>query len=355
MVFGDKLLNFFQALFRTPFSSNVLMRPFMTAIIIGVVCSIIGVFMVLRGLIFFGNGIAHSAFAGGALGLLLGINILIPVSIFALITAVGIGYVHEKTKLSNETSIGILFALTMAMGIIFISMYNNYNVSVSSLLFGSLSSVDLEELLVTLGFAAIIITTTAIIGKWLYFSTFDDELAKASGIPTRLISYIFLVIVALTVIMGIRVVGIILIMAFVVTPAAAAYQFTYNIKKMTLISVIISVSCAIFAFPISYILEISTSATIVVLLTIVFLISMVISPKRRKHSEPTEIDKHLCNVCEDAVGDAYCMYCEFEEEEHGHKHCPNCGGKVADDLNYCEFCGTDLSKTLIQEGEHHNE
>jgi ABC-type Mn2+/Zn2+ transport system permease subunit len=354
MGLGEKLLDFFHALFRSPFSSNVLIRPFLTAIIIGVVCSIIGVFMVLRGLIFFGNGIAHSAFAGGALGLLLGINILFPVSIFALVTALGIGYIREKTKLSNETSIGILFALTMAMGIIFISMYNNYNVSVSSLLFGSLSSVSLEELLITLGFAGLIIAVTGIIGKWLYFSTFDDELAKANGIPTRLISYIFLIVVALTVIMGIQVVGIILIMAFVVTPAAAAYQFTYDMKKMVLFSVIISVGCSIFAFPISYVLEISTSATIVVLLTLVFLISMIVSPKRRKQSEAPEFDKRLCNVCEDAVGDVYCMYCEFEDEDHGHKHCPNCGGIVGDGEN-CELCGTDISKTLTHEGGHQHE
>ena len=354
MGFLDKLIEFFQALFRSPFSSNVMIRPFLTAIIIGIVCSIIGVFMVLRGLIFFGNGIAHSAFAGGALGLLLGINILYPVSIFALVTALGIGYIREKTRLSNETSIGILFALTMAMGIIFISMYNNYNVSVSSLLFGSLSSVNVEELLITLGFATGIIAITGVIGKWLYFSTFDDELARANGIPTRLISYIFLVVVALTVIMGIRVVGIILIMAFVVTPAAAAYQFTYDIKKMVLYSIIISIGSSIFAFPIAWVLEISTSATIVVILTIVFGFSMLFSPKRRKHTETPEFDKHLCNVCEDAVGDVYCMYCEFEDEHHGHKHCPNCGAKVDEALEDCDICGADLSKAETHKGGHHN-
>jgi ABC-type Mn2+/Zn2+ transport system permease subunit len=311
--------------------------------------------MVLRGLIFFGNGIAHSAFAGGALGLLLGVNILFPVSIFAIVTALGIGYIREKTKLSNETSIGILFSLTMALGIIFISMYNNYNVSVSSLLFGSLSSVSVEELLITLGFGAGIVGITGMIGKWLYFSTFDEELASANGIPTRLISYIFLLVVALTVIMGIQVVGIILIMAFVVTPAAAAYQFTYNIKKMILFSVIISVGCAILAFPISYVLEISTSATIVVLLTVVFGLSMVFSPKRRKHTETPEFDKHLCNVCEDAVDDVYCMYCEFEDESHGHKHCPNCGVRVEDTVKTCDLCGTDLTHVQIHMGGKNHE
>jgi len=320
MGLGETLMNFFEALFRRPFGSNVLIRPFLAAILIAVVCSVIGVFMVLRGLIFFGEGIAHSAFAGGALGLLLGINILYPVSIFALITALIIGYIHERTKLSNETAIGIIFALTMAMGIIFISLYNNYNVSVSSLLFGSLSSVSLQELLLTLGFASIIIMVTGIIAKWLFFSTFDEELALANGIPTRMISYIFLLIVALTIIMGIRVVGIILIMAFVVTPAAAAYQFTYKIKKMVLYSIMISVSCSILAFPISYILEISTSATIVVLLTISFGFSMLFSPKRRKHAIPEIDTEKLCKVCEEAIGDAYCMYCEFEDDPHHDQH-----------------------------------
>ncbi|MHA1792362.1 MAG: metal ABC transporter permease [Promethearchaeota archaeon] len=289
----------------------MVLRPLLTAFVIGIVCSIVGVFMVLKGLVFFGNGIAHSAFAGGTLGILLGIPPLIPISIFAVSTAAGIGYINHKTKLTNETSIGIIFALSMALGIIFISLYREYNTSVSSLLFGSLSSISVDEFIASILFGVVTIFIVSIIYKPLYFITFDEELAKSNGIKTGFINYLFLFAVALAIVMSITVVGIILVMAFIVTPAAIAYQFTYKLKTMVLYSILFALIGTFFGYMVSYILNISGSATIAIILTCIFIVTMVISPKRKL--KMPNIDEPLCKKCEQLVQDVHCVYCDIEK------------------------------------------
>ncbi len=312
------IIDFFKAL-----SRSHVYRPLITAMIIGVVCSLIGIFMVLRKLVFLGNGIAHSAFAGGALGILLGINPLITIGIFAILSAMGIGFVREKTELSNETAIGILFSLTMALGIIFISLFRTYNTAISSLLFGSLASIGAVEVRIIIVFGTVVLLTLFFVRKELYFTTFDEELAKANGIPLSFINYIFLLLVALNVVMCITTVGVILVMAFVVTPAAIANQFTYKLNVMILLSVIVSMIGTFLGYMLAFILNISGSATIVVLLTIMFAISMAISPKRK--GKKSEIDDTLCNICEKVVEGVECRYCIPDEtlaclDENGHDH-----------------------------------
>ncbi|MHA1372322.1 MAG: metal ABC transporter permease [Promethearchaeota archaeon] len=303
-------------------------KPLIIGFIIGVVCSIIGVFIILRGLVFFGNGIAHSAFAGGTLGILLnyyasafsgtvlGAIFQLPplffIFIFAVSTAMAIGFIQHRTKLTNETTIGILFAFTMALGIIFISLFRTYNTSVSSFLFGSISAISVNEIIIAIVFSAIIIPVIAIIKKPLYFITFDEELAKSSGIRVVLISFVFLLVVALTIIMSITVVGIILVMAYIVTPAATAYQFTYKINLMILYSIIFASIGAFLGIMIAYILSISGSATIAIILTINFIISMILSPKRRL--KLPNVDEPYCKTCEKMIQDIKCQYCQLENE-----------------------------------------
>ncbi|MBD3351468.1 MAG: iron chelate uptake ABC transporter family permease subunit [Candidatus Lokiarchaeota archaeon] len=299
-------------------SEPVLFRPFITGIIIGVVCGLIGVFMVLKGLVFFGNGIAHSAFAGGALGILLGINPLITIAIFALATSAGIGYIREKTKLTNETAIGIFFAFSMGLGVVFIQLYNTYNTDISSLLFGSLNSISKSELLTVVIIAVVIVVLTFLIKKELYFITFDEELARANGLPVKILNYIFLAMIALTVVMSITTVGVILVMAYVVTPAATAYQFTYKFNRLIIYTIIIASIIPALGFIIAYMFNLSAAATIAILLTGFFGIAMLISPKRR--SKTPEIEDQYCQMCANLVDGVNCRFCILEEEEKKHDH-----------------------------------
>ncbi|MHA1899786.1 MAG: metal ABC transporter permease [Promethearchaeota archaeon] len=286
-------------------------RPFLTSIIIGIVCAIVGVFMVLRKLIFFGNGIAHSAFAGGALGFLMGWNPIFPIAGFAIFTAFGIGYINKRNKITNEIAIGIFFSFSMALGIIFISLYKTYSTDIGSMLFGSLSSISASEFTRILILGIIILGLIFAVKKELYFITFDEELAKANGMPVTFLSYYFLVTVALTVVMTISTVGIILVMAFIVVPAASAYQFTYKLNRMILFATGFAILGSILGFILAFIFNISGGATIVIILTLIFSISMLISPKRR--SKIPHVGE-MCQQCIKIVHETHCSYCEMESE-----------------------------------------
>ncbi|MHA1821014.1 MAG: metal ABC transporter permease [Promethearchaeota archaeon] len=303
------------------------LRPLLTALFIGVLCAVIGVFIILRGLVFFGNGIAHSAFAGGALGLLLGMEsiILLPISVFAIITALTIGYINEQGKLNNETAIGIIFSFVMALGIIFISIIG-YNNNVGALLFGSLTLVSGSEFYTIIILGILVLTTTWYIEKELFFVTFDEDLAKANGMPVRFLNYLFLILVAITIIVCITTIGMILVMALIVTPAAAAYQFSYKVKNIIIYSIILSQIGAFFGFMFAYIWNVQASAMIVLILTTIFFISMVVSPKRR--FKKSVLENNICPTCQHALETAPpCEYCldegltEYEHEhEHEHEH-----------------------------------
>ncbi|MHA1744533.1 MAG: iron chelate uptake ABC transporter family permease subunit [Promethearchaeota archaeon] len=306
---------FFRALLQP-----VVYRPLIAALIIGSVCAVIGVFMVLRKLVFFGNGIAHSAFAGGTLGILLNINPMISISFFAIITAMAIGYINQRNKLSNEIAIGVLFSLSMALGILFISLFRTYNTDVSSLLFGSLSSISLSEVFTTVIFAVIILGVLFWVKKELYFITFDDELAQANGLPVVALSYLFLLAVALTIVMSLSTVGVILVMAFIVTPAATAYQFTYSLNKMLLLSVLCAILSVLLGYMLAYMLDISGGASIVLVLTVFFTLSFIFSPKRRQNLPG--VNDEMCGQCTKLVKGIDCSYCEMEEtceDNHDHK------------------------------------
>ncbi len=289
----------------------VVWRPFITAITIGIVCAIVGVFMVLRKLIFFGNGIAHSAFAGGALGYLLGWTPIFPIAGFAILTAFGIGYINKRNKISNEIAIGIFFSFSMALGVLFISLYESYSTDIGSMLFGSLSSIGISEFAIILILGIIILFLIFAVKKELYFITFDEELAKANGMPVNFLSFYFLFTVSLTIVMCISTVGIILVMAFIVVPAASAYQFTYKLNHMLIYSILFAIFGSMVGFAVAFILNISGGATIVIILIIIFAISMIISPKRRSKLPQTG---EMCPKCVKMVQETQCSYCEMEDE-----------------------------------------
>jgi zinc transport system permease protein len=297
-------------------------RSVLTSMILAVTCSIIGIFIILRKMVFLVDGIAHSAFAGGALAVLLGIQPLVTIAVFSLVSATSMGYINEKGKLSNETAIGIVFSFTMALGIIFIGMLHTYTTGVSALLFGSISTIDIVEFLVVIVVSGGVLAVVAVIKKHLFFVTFDEELARANGLPTRVLSYLFLLLVAGVIIVCMKAIGVILLLALIVTPAAAAYQLTYNINKMMLYAIIISVAGSFFGYIVSYILEIAASATIVAALTVTFFVAMVVSPKRR--SRKAVLDEQLCPTCMQAQSEAgTCQYCDEvakEAHEQGGNH-----------------------------------
>jgi zinc transport system permease protein len=308
--FWESLVDFF-----TNLSQPYMARSVVTAIILAITCAVIGIFIILRKMVFLVDGIAHSAFAGGALAVLLGIQPLFTIAVFSFVSATSMGYINEKGKLSNETAIGIVFSFTMALGIIFIGMLHTYTTGVSALLFGSITTIDVIEFSVVIVVSGAVLSVVSIIKKYLFFVTFDEELAKANGLQTRVLSYVFLLLVAGVIIVCMKAIGVILLLALIVTPAATAYQLTYNIDKMIVHAILIAVVGAFLGYVVSYILQIAASATIVAFLTVFFFISMIISPKRRH--KKTVLDEHTCPECIKAQSESNaCEFCNIPAEEN---------------------------------------
>ena len=263
-------------------------RALIAAVLVGTVCSVIGTYVVLKKMAFIGAGISHSAFGGVALGYLLGlspIGIAIP---FSLATAMAIGWVSRKGKVSEDTAIGIFFAVTMALGVVFIGLKEGYNVDLFGYLFGSILSVSSSDIWIILGLGLGIIGVVLLLFKEFFFMSFDEEMAAVSGLPVGKLYFLLLGLMALTVVVSIKIVGIILVVALLVIPAAAAFQLTRNFVRMMLLAVLIGVVSGVVGLFISYYRDLASGATIVLTAAAIFLLCFALSPKRRWRRIPAE-------------------------------------------------------------------
>jgi ABC-type Mn2+/Zn2+ transport system permease subunit len=263
-------------------SYTFMQRALLASLLIGTVTAVIGVYVVLRGLSFIGAGIAHASFGGVALGFLLGVNPLFTAVLFCLLTAWGIAWTSQKAEVKEDTAIGVFFAATMAMGILFIGLMRGYNVDLFGYLFGSVLAVTGEDLWLSLLLGGAVLLVVGLFFKELLFITFDPEMARVSGLPADKLYLLLLSLMALTVVLSIKVVGIILVSALVVIPAAAAHQWTEDFRRMMILAVLIGDVSAVAGLFLSYRLDTASGATMVLTATAVFFLSTILSPRRRE-------------------------------------------------------------------------
>ena len=268
------------------FTYDFMQRSLLAAAMVGGLCSVVGVFVVLRGLAFVGAGTAHAAFAGVALGYLMGWPPLVLAILFGLATVWITGWVEEKGRMKLDVSIGILYTTTMALAILFIGLMKTYNAEVYGYLFGSVLSVTSEELRIIGGLSVLVLGLILLFSKELYFIAFDQEMAEASGVPARRIFFLLLTLVALTVVVSLKTVGAILVFAMILIPASTAYQLTSSLRTLTLYSIVIGVTTAVAGVVISATWDVPSGPAIVLLATTVFFISVLLSPKRIKRIAP---------------------------------------------------------------------
>lgn len=260
---------------------DFMQRSLLAAAMVGGLCSVIGVFVVLRGLAFVGAGTSHAAFAGVALGYLMGWPPLALAILFGLATVWITGWVEEKGRMKLDVSIGILYTTTMALAILFLGLMKTYNAEVYGYLVGSVLSVTSEELRVIGGLSILVLGLLLLFSKELYFIAFDQEMAEASGVPARRIFFLLLTLVALTVVVSLKTVGAILVFAMILIPASTAYQLTHSLTTLTWYSVIIGVSTAVAGVLISATWDIPSGPAIVLLATTIFFLAVLFSPKRQ--------------------------------------------------------------------------
>jgi zinc transport system permease protein len=253
-------------------------RALVAGILVGFLASYYGVFIVQRGLGFLGSGLAHAAFGGVALGILLNAEPLWVAVPFTVLVAAGITWVKDKTKLGGDTTIGIFFSVSMALGIIFIFLKRQYTSDAFNYLFGSILSVTITDIVVPFILILITLLLFPFWKRWAY-SSFDRELAQADRIPVQFDDYLLSVLIAVTIVVSIKVVGIVLIAAFLVIPPAASRLLNNSFSKMTVVSIIIGISTALVGLWISYYLNVPSGATIILLQAAVFFIVMVFRKK----------------------------------------------------------------------------
>lgn len=253
-----------------PFHYSFMQRAFLTAILVGVLCSAMGTYVILRRLAFIGDGIAHASFAGIVIAYLRGGNFYLGAGIVAVLTALGIGFVHRRGRISLDTTIGVLFTGAFALGMFLMSRQRSYSVDLQSFLFGDILSVGSQDVLMIVALALLVAIVTALLYRQLLYTSFDPIVAQASGMNAAAIEYVLLVLIALTIIISLQAVGIILVAALLVTPAAAAYQLTNRFAPMMALSALFGALCAIGGLYLSYYLASASGATIVLVATLLF-------------------------------------------------------------------------------------
>lgn len=259
-------------MFRAIFEYQFLQNALMAGILASIVCGIIGVIIVEKKLVMMSGGIAHTSYGGVGLGYLLGFEPIIGAFLFSICAAVGIGYIKRKGGARSDVIIGLFWSLGMALGILFIALMPGYPPDLSSYLFGSILSVTKSDLYLMIALTlTVTIVIVALFNNWKAY-LFDAEFASIIGVKTAILEYLLLILIAMTVVVLIRVVGIILVLALLTAPAATASIFTSDLKRRMIYSVLFGIVFCIAGLGLSYALNIASGAVIVILSVVCYLI-----------------------------------------------------------------------------------
>ena len=256
-------------------------RALIAGVLVGVLCGTLGFFVVLKRLSFIGVGISHSAFGGIAIGILIGVEPLVAAAVFSTLVAWAIAWLSRRGRLHEDTAIGILFSSAMALGVALISLSTTYQVDLFGYLFGNILAVSPQDLGRLAALAVLVLVAVAVTFKELLFLAFDEEVARASGLPVTGLYLLLLSCLALAVVAAIRVVGIVLVEALLVIPAAIGYQVARGYRAMLAVSVCTAASSAILGLFVSYFFNVAAGATIVLVLALLFVLALALGRNRR--------------------------------------------------------------------------
>jgi manganese/iron transport system permease protein len=267
-----------------PFSYGFMQRGFVAAILVGIVCAVVGTYVVLRGMAFFGDALAHTILPGVAVGYLVSGGAREPLFWWALGTSVlaslGIGAIIRKGSIKEDTAIGIVFASMFALGIAIISTVHSYAVDLSHFLFGDVLGVTSQSLIWTAVFGGLVLLSILALYKEFMAISFDPVLATTLRLPVNLLNNILLVLIAITIAVSMQTVGVALMVAMLVTPAATASLLTRRLPSMMAISATLAASSGVIGLYVSYYLGITSGSAIVLTATAFFVLAFLFAPNR---------------------------------------------------------------------------
>jgi len=271
----------------------------MAGLLVSVACGIVGTFVVIKRIVFISGGIAHAAYGGIGLGYYVRYSVLPLVAaggaaavdtrpgswpllgaiLFSLLAAVIMGLIQRRTRQRADTVIGVLWAIGMAVGIIFVDLSAGYKADLMSYLFGSILAVERSELLIILGLDVVIVTLVVLFYKELVAISFDETFATVENVPVDAIYIVLLCLIALTVVMMMRVVGLIMVIAMLTMPAAIAGRFARDMKQMMIGSTVLGIVFTVIGLWVSYVWNLTSGASIILVSGLTYLLSLAISPK----------------------------------------------------------------------------
>lgn len=240
-------------------------RALISGIAIAILCSVVGLFLVLRRYSLFGDAIAHSSFGGIALGLLAGIYPLWTAYGVSIISALIITKIKKKYDISGDASIAVLLSSGIAVGLVIIGLSGGFTIDIFSFLFGSILLVSVDDTVLILALTGIILIVILLLYRQILYSTFNEEQAKVSGIPVEKINYLIIFMAGITVVTSIQLVGVLLISALFVIPNVSAIMYGRGFKQTAIISMSFSVFSVVAGILISYIFDITPAGTIVLI------------------------------------------------------------------------------------------
>jgi manganese/iron transport system permease protein len=265
---------------REPFQFAFMQRALLATLMVSVVSATIGTFVVLKGLAFIGDALAHASFAGVATAFVLGGNIYVGAVVAALVTALAIALVGGRARVSFDTAIGILFVGAFALGILIISRQANYTVDLFSFVFGNVLGVGRDDLLLIAVMGFVVLAMVALFYRQLLFTAYDPTMAAASGVPVGLVQYGLLAMLGIATVVALKAVGIVLVVAMLVTPAATASLLVRRVHYIMALGTVVGAISSLVGLYVSYYADVASGAAIVLTATVLFLLAFLLSPRR---------------------------------------------------------------------------
>jgi manganese/iron transport system permease protein len=263
-----------------PLHYPFIVRGLLASAMVGTLCAVVGTYVVLRGMAFFGDALAHAILPGIAIAYLLDVNLFWGALIMGLLTAVGIGYLSQRGQVKEDTAIGVIFAASFALGVALLSTVQTYSVDLTHILFGNVLGVSNTDLWLTAGLGVTVLLVVVFLYKELLVISFDSILAATLRLPLNALYYLLLVLIALTTVVSLQTVGVALMVAMLVTPAATAYLLTRRLWHMMIVGAAIGAVSSVAGLYLSFYVNIASGAAVVLVCTAFFVLAFLFAPER---------------------------------------------------------------------------
>lgn len=264
----------------TPLTYGFMQRGMLAAVLVGVLCAIVGCYVVLRSMAFLGDALAHAVLPGVAIAYLIGGNLTVGALVAAVVVAVVISVFSRQGTVKEDTAIGIVFAAALALGVALISSVRAYAVDLTHILFGNVLGVGPADLWLIVGIGAIVLATMLVLYRQLLVIAFDPVLAATQRLPVERLRMLLLILIALTIVVSLQTVGVGLVAAMLVTPGAAAYLLTRRLPAMMAVAALIGAVSGIAGLYLSYYANIASGSAVVLVATVLFTIVFLVAPRR---------------------------------------------------------------------------